>query len=53
MRLLTLAVTAAFLIASGAAMACPMQTASKSQTVASSSGNSTPIPSRASSAGNS
>jgi hypothetical protein len=43
MRIVTLAVAAAFLIASGAAMACPMQTASKSQTVASSS-NSTPIP---------
>ncbi|MGE3295470.1 MAG: hypothetical protein AB7I59_24095 [Geminicoccaceae bacterium] len=43
MRIVTLAVAAAFLIASGAAMACPMQTASKNQTVASSN-NSTPIP---------
>lgn len=53
MRFVTLAVTAAFLIASGAAMACPMQTAAKNQTVASSSGSSsTPIPPRAFSGGN-
>lgn len=53
MRILSFAIAAAFLLASGAVMACPMETASKNQsTVASSNGNSTPIP-KASSAGNS
>jgi len=53
MRIVTLAAAAALLIASGAAMACPMNTAAKNQSVASSGGNSTPIPARSPSAGNS
>ncbi len=52
MRIVMLAAAAALLIASGAAMACPMDTAAKNQSVATSSGNSTPIPARNSSAGN-
>lgn len=46
MRIIAFAAVAAFLVASGAAMACPMQTAAKSpsQTVASTNPNSTPIP---------
>ena len=47
MRIATLVVMAAFQLASGAAMACPMQSAAKSQSVAS-SGNSTPIPAKTS-----
>jgi hypothetical protein len=47
MRIAMLVVTAAFLLASGAVMACPMQSAAKSQSVASSD-NSTPIPTKTS-----
>jgi hypothetical protein len=47
MRIATLVVTAAFLLASGAAMACPMQSAATSQSVTFSD-NSTPIPTKAS-----
>ena len=45
---------AAFLVASATAMACPMQTAAKSQsqTVASSNSNSTPIPAKGSAGSN-
>ena len=52
MRIATLTVIAAFLLASGAAMACPFQSAGNGQTVASSSANSTPIPAKSSTAGN-
>lgn len=47
MRVTALIVAAAFSLAAGSAIACPMQSASaKSQTVASSSSNSTPIPAK-------
>ena len=46
MRVTALILAAAFAIATGPALACPMQTASGKQTVASSNGNSTPIPAR-------
>jgi hypothetical protein len=48
MRLMAFLVAATFTLASATAWACPMQTAAKSQTVASSNGSapSTPIPPR-------
>jgi hypothetical protein len=46
-RITAVILAAAFTLASGAAMACPMQNAAKSQTVASSNANSTPIPAKA------
>jgi hypothetical protein len=48
MRLTALVVAAAFTLVSATAWACPMQTAAKSQAVASSNGSapSTPIPPR-------
>jgi hypothetical protein len=47
MRVTAFLAAAALAFASVSAMACPMQTAAKSQqTVASSGGNSTPIPAR-------
>lgn len=46
MRVTVFLAAAAFALATTSAMACPMQTAAKSQTVASSGGNSTPIPTR-------
>jgi hypothetical protein len=47
MRIITLIIAAAFALSAGSAMACPIQNAAKTQTVASSNGNSTPIPARA------
>jgi hypothetical protein len=49
MRVTVFLAAAAFALASGSVMACPMQTAAQSQgqTVASSGGNSTPIPAKA------
>ncbi len=52
MRIAVLLVTGLFILATGTAMACPMQTASSSQTVASSNANSTPIPAKAQRANN-
>ncbi len=54
MRVIALVAAAAFAVASGSAMACPMQSAAQnqSQTVASSGGNSTPIPAKAPRANN-
>lgn len=54
MRIIAFAAAAAFLVASGAAMACPMQTAarSQSQSVASTNSNSTAIPPKGSTGSN-
>jgi hypothetical protein len=47
MRVIAFLAAATFLVATGSAVACPMQTAAKNQTVASSNGgNSTPIPAK-------
>jgi hypothetical protein len=47
MRVTAFLATAAFVLAAGSAMACPMESVAKGQTVASSSANSTPIPAKA------
>ena len=54
MRVTAFLAAAALTLASMSAMACPMQTAAKSQnqSVASSSGNSTPIPAKSQPANN-
>lgn len=52
MRVAVLTLAALFALGAGSVLACPMQTASKSQTVAS-NGESTPIPPKAQSGNNS
>ena len=47
MRVTAFILAAAFVVAAGSAMACPMQSAANAPAIASSNTNSTPIPAKA------
>jgi hypothetical protein len=47
MRFTAFLLAASFMVTAGVASACPMQSAAKNQTLASSNANSTPIPQKA------